>query len=148
MTAGMIETDPSVQIINKDHVIATLTEDVTFDMTLTVGKGSGYVTAAENIEDTEEQEVGLISVDSIYSHGAWAAVRGLTFPLLADFNPKGDVARRYSVYRDRDGFSERALYVVDVLILAPGGAAGAIRVNPPGRPVPAGTGPCCCVRCA
>jgi len=54
-----------------------------------------------------------ISVDSVYSHGAWAAVRGLSFPLLADFNPKGEVARRYSVYREEDGFSERALYVVD-----------------------------------
>lgn len=54
-----------------------------------------------------------VSVDSIYSHGAWAAVRGLTFPLLADFEPKGDVARRYNVYRERDGFSERALYVID-----------------------------------
>lgn len=54
-----------------------------------------------------------ISVDSIYSHGAWAAVRGITFPLLADFNPKGDVARKYHVYRDIDGFSERALYVID-----------------------------------
>jgi peroxiredoxin len=54
-----------------------------------------------------------ISVDSIYSHGAWAAVRGLTFPLLADFEPKGEVARRFRVYRDKDGFSDRALYVVD-----------------------------------
>lgn len=54
-----------------------------------------------------------ISVDSIYSHGAWAAVRGLAFPLLADFEPKGEVARRYHVYREGDGFSERALYVVD-----------------------------------
>jgi peroxiredoxin len=54
-----------------------------------------------------------ISVDSIYSHGAWAAVRGLTFPLLADFEPKGDVARRYQVWRTKDGFSERALYVID-----------------------------------
>lgn len=54
-----------------------------------------------------------VSVDSIYSHGAWAAVRGLTFPLLADFEPKGEVARRYGVYRDTDGFSERALYVID-----------------------------------
>ena len=54
-----------------------------------------------------------ISVDSVYSHGAWAAVRGITFPLLSDFNPKGDVARRYQVYRDEDGFSDRALYVVD-----------------------------------
>jgi peroxiredoxin len=54
-----------------------------------------------------------ISVDSVYSHGAWAAVRGITFPLLSDFNPKGDVARRYQVYRNGDGFSDRALYVVD-----------------------------------
>lgn len=58
-------------------------------------------------------ELLAISVDSIYSHGAWAAVRGLNFPLLADFNPKGEVARRYGVYREADGFSERALYVVD-----------------------------------
>src|SRR5437867_7569883 len=54
-----------------------------------------------------------ISVDSIYSHGAWAAVRGITFPLLADFHPKGAVAEAYRVYRGTDGFSERALYVVD-----------------------------------
>jgi peroxiredoxin len=54
-----------------------------------------------------------ISVDSLYSHGAWAAVRGLTFPLLADFEPKGKVARRYQVWRSHDGFSERALYVLD-----------------------------------
>ena len=40
-------------------------------------------------------------------------MRGLTFPLLADFNPKGEVARRYKVWREKDGFSERALYVVD-----------------------------------
>lgn len=58
-------------------------------------------------------KVAAISVDSIYSHGAWAAVRGITFPLLADFNPKGDIARKYQVFRDSDGFSERALYVVD-----------------------------------
>jgi peroxiredoxin len=54
-----------------------------------------------------------ISVDSIYSHGAWAAVRGITFPLLADFHPKGEVTRRYNVWRESDGFSERALFVVD-----------------------------------
>ncbi|WP_448628058.1 peroxiredoxin [Geodermatophilus sp. URMC 64] len=54
-----------------------------------------------------------ISVDSLYSHGAWAAVRGLTFPLLSDFHPRGEVARRYGVWRESDGFSERALYVVD-----------------------------------
>jgi peroxiredoxin len=58
-------------------------------------------------------ELLAISVDSLYSHGAWAAVRGLTFPLLADFHPKGEVARAYSVWREHDGFSDRALYVVD-----------------------------------
>jgi peroxiredoxin len=54
-----------------------------------------------------------VSVDSIYSHGAWAAVRGITFPLLADFEPKGEVARLYNVWRAGDGFPDRALYVVD-----------------------------------
>ncbi len=58
-------------------------------------------------------ELLAISVDSVYSHGAWAAVRGLQIPLLSDFNPKGDVARRYRVWRGQDGFSERALYVID-----------------------------------
>jgi peroxiredoxin len=54
-----------------------------------------------------------ISVDSVYSHRAWAAVRGLEIPLLSDFHPKGDVAKRYNVWRQQDGFSERALYVID-----------------------------------
>jgi DNA-directed RNA polymerase subunit alpha len=67
ITAGMIEADPAISIINKDLVIATLTEDLPFEMTLSVNKGRGYVTAAENIMDTEEQEVGLIAVDSLYS---------------------------------------------------------------------------------
>src|SRR5215212_7811912 len=67
VTAGMIEADPSITIVNKDLVLATLTDDVTFDMTLTVDKGRGDATAAENIEDVEEQEIGTISVDSNYS---------------------------------------------------------------------------------
>jgi len=67
VTAGMIETDSSVTIINKDLVLATLTGDVNFELTLTVSKGRGYVTAAENIADEEEQEIGTIAVDSIYS---------------------------------------------------------------------------------
>ena len=54
-----------------------------------------------------------ISVDSIYSHGAWATVRGLSFPLLADFHPRGEVAKLYKIWRNTDGFSERALFVVD-----------------------------------
>ena len=58
-------------------------------------------------------QVIAISVDSFYSHGAWAAVRDITFPLLADFDPKGEVARRYQVMRSTLGFSERALYLID-----------------------------------
>lgn len=54
-----------------------------------------------------------ISVDSIYSHGAWAAVRGIRFPLLSDANPHGEVARRYGIWREEDGFSERAIFLVD-----------------------------------
>jgi peroxiredoxin len=71
-----------------------------------------YQSELEEFERHNAQ-VLAISVDSIYSHGAWAAVRGITFPLLSDFNPKGEVARRYNVWRERDGFSERALYVID-----------------------------------
>jgi DNA-directed RNA polymerase subunit alpha len=68
VTAGMIQTDPSVQIINKDLVIATLTEDVNFEITLMVNKGRGYTTAAEHMEgDGDDQEIGRIAVDSIYS---------------------------------------------------------------------------------
>ncbi|MEU0094828.1 peroxiredoxin [Kribbella sp. NPDC006257] len=69
----------------------------------------------QEIEEFRSRDVQLlaISVDSIYSHDAWAKVRGLSFPLLSDFQPKGEVARRYQVWRDADGFSERALYVID-----------------------------------
>ena len=54
-----------------------------------------------------------ISVDGVWCHLAFAKDRKLHFPLLADFEPKGAVARRYGVYRDQDGISERALFVLD-----------------------------------
>ena len=54
-----------------------------------------------------------ISVDGIWCHLAFARDRNLHFPLLADFEPKGNVARSYGVYRDGAGTSERALYVID-----------------------------------
>src|SRR5712692_6079770 len=54
-----------------------------------------------------------ISVDGAWSHLAFAADRKLHFPLLADFEPKGAVARAYGVYREGDGFTERALFVID-----------------------------------
>lgn len=60
----------------------------------------------------DAQLVG-ISVDGIWSHLAFAQDRHLRFPLLADFEPKGEVSRLYGVYRSVDGTSERALYVID-----------------------------------
>jgi peroxiredoxin len=52
-------------------------------------------------------------VDGIWSHLAFARDRHLHFPLLADFEPKGEVARQYHAYRAADGTSERALFVID-----------------------------------
>jgi peroxiredoxin len=54
-----------------------------------------------------------ISVDGAWCHAAFAADRKLHFPLLADFEPKGAVARAFGAYRDQDGTSERALFVID-----------------------------------
>jgi peroxiredoxin len=54
-----------------------------------------------------------ISVDSAWCHLAFSQQRKLHFPLLADFEPKGAVARLYGVYRLPDGTSERALFVID-----------------------------------
>jgi peroxiredoxin len=60
-----------------------------------------------------------ISVDGAWCHVAFAHDRKLRFPLLADFEPKGHVAKTYHAYREQDGTSERALFVID--------AAGTIR---------------------
>jgi peroxiredoxin len=54
-----------------------------------------------------------ISVDGVWCHLAFARDRNLHFPLLADFEPKGEVSRAYGAYRAEDGTSERALYVID-----------------------------------
>ncbi|GIW71455.1 MAG: hypothetical protein KatS3mg102_0997 [Planctomycetota bacterium] len=65
VTAADIQPDPQVEIINPELVIATLTEEVAFRMELTVRRGRGYVTAEEN--DTEDREIGVIPVDSLFS---------------------------------------------------------------------------------
>src|SRR5205809_230938 len=54
-----------------------------------------------------------ISVDGVWCHEAFAQARHLHFPLLADFEPKGGVARKYGAYREADGICERALFVID-----------------------------------
>ena len=54
-----------------------------------------------------------VSVDGPWCHRAFAEARKLRFPLLADFEPKGAFARACGVYREKDGTSERALFVID-----------------------------------
>lgn len=67
VTSDLIEADTAVTILNKDLVIATLTEEVDFEMEFHVGRGRGYVPASEQFESADEQEIGLIHVDAIYS---------------------------------------------------------------------------------
>src|SRR5207249_11653018 len=54
-----------------------------------------------------------ISVDGVWCHAAFARHQKLHFPLLADFEPKGEVARRYGAYREIEGVADRALFVID-----------------------------------
>ena len=65
----------------------------------------------EQFGELGAQVVG-ISVDSKYTQRAFAEANKITFPLLADFHPKGAVAQQYGAMRE-DGVAERALFVVD-----------------------------------
>lgn len=64
VTAGDIQTDGTVEVINKDHVIATLTGDVPFVVEMVVENGRGYVPAGEHSPNVE---IGIIPVDAVYS---------------------------------------------------------------------------------
>ena len=65
ITAGNIETDHNVEVVNTDLKVCTLTDDVRFYCEIMVKKGRGYVTAEDNV--AEDQEIGIIPVDSIFS---------------------------------------------------------------------------------
>ena len=69
ITAADIISDPSIEVINKDLVLATLTEKVKFEMEMVVESGRGYMPASERIAaaDRFDQEVGRIMLDTIYS---------------------------------------------------------------------------------
>lgn len=91
-----------------------------------------------------------ISVDGVWCHKAYAKARNLEFPLLADFEPKGEVSRTYGAYRTQDGFSERALFVIDAEGVIRWSHLSPVGVNPgadgilaaleklPRKPAPAG----------
>jgi peroxiredoxin len=71
-----------------------------------------------------------ISVDGIWCHEAYADARKLGFPLLADFEPKGAVARAYGVYDADGGFGKRALFVVDGAGIVRWSYVSPVDVNP------------------
>jgi len=58
-------------------------------------------------------ELLAISVDNIWSHLAFAKDRKLNFPVLSDFEPKGDISRKYGAFKEKIGESARALFVID-----------------------------------
>jgi peroxiredoxin len=65
------------------------------------------------IFERHNAEILGISVDSKWCHAAFSKDRNLHFPLLADFEPKGAVARSYGVYDEASGTTQRALFVID-----------------------------------
>jgi peroxiredoxin len=69
----------------------------------------------EILPEFQKHDAALIgiSVDGVWCHDAFAKDRHLHFPLAADFEPKGEVARAYGAYRAAEGVSERALFVID-----------------------------------
>lgn len=67
VTADMIHVDPAIEIMNGDLHIATLTDDVVFDMELVVETGRGFVPAVENVDEEEDEEIGIIRTDAAYS---------------------------------------------------------------------------------
>lgn len=67
VTADLIEAGPDVEIVNKDLILCTLTDEVAFEMELKVSKGRGYVPASEQYKSQDEQEIGVIPVDAIFS---------------------------------------------------------------------------------
>ncbi len=67
VTADLIEADPAITILNRELIIATLTDKVDFEVEFVVSKGRGYVPASEQYDRMEEQEIGVIPLDAVYS---------------------------------------------------------------------------------
>lgn len=69
VTAADIVADPAIEVFSKDVVLATLTDEVHFEMEMVVENGRGYVPVSERIDDTDrfDQEIGLIHLDAVYS---------------------------------------------------------------------------------
>jgi peroxiredoxin (alkyl hydroperoxide reductase subunit C) len=84
----------------------------------------------DNLNDfvNDNVQVLTVSVDSSPAHKVWADREGYQFPLLADFWPHGEVARRYGVFNEERGIANRGTFIID--------KAGIVRFaeeNPPGQ---------------
>lgn len=88
-----------------------------------------YTELQEEFARLDAQVLG-ISVDGPWCHAAFAAARKYSIPLLADFEPKGAVARAYGVYDGHTGTSERALFVIDAKGIVRWSYVSPIAVNP------------------
>ncbi|MBI3670362.1 MAG: peroxiredoxin [Acidobacteria bacterium] len=71
-----------------------------------------FVNDMKNLEQLNAQVLGL-SVDSVWSHKAYAEKMGIRYPLLADFHPRGAVASKYGMYLEERGITGRAIAIVD-----------------------------------
>ena len=67
ITAGDIEHDADIEVINKDKVIATLAKGASLDMEMTVSNGRGYVRSEDNKKIHDIKKAGVIAIDSLYS---------------------------------------------------------------------------------
>jgi mycoredoxin-dependent peroxiredoxin len=70
------------------------------------------VDGMKQFEQLDAQVLGL-SVDSVWSHKAYAEKMGIRYPLLADFQPRGAVAAKYGVYLEDKGITGRAISIID-----------------------------------
>jgi mycoredoxin-dependent peroxiredoxin len=71
-----------------------------------------FINDMKNFEKLDAQVLGL-SVDSVWSHKAWAEKMGIHYPLLADFQPRGAVADKFGVFLPEKGITGRAIAIID-----------------------------------
>jgi peroxiredoxin len=77
------------------------------------GENQCFQNYSERIDEVGGQVLGL-SVDSSWTHAAFKRELGLSYPLLADFHPKGAVAKQYGLYLEESGITARATVIVDL----------------------------------
>ncbi len=73
---------------------------------------TSFVNDMKRFEQLDAQVLGL-SVDSVWSHKAWAEEMGIPYPLLADFQPRGAVASKYGIYLDDKGITGRGIAIIN-----------------------------------